>query len=124
MPLSESESHTTRHVPLSGCASLRAGPPGYQPTNRVTVTARHRGDARGPDPEIPESRLLPRPGPDLAGFPDPDWAGIGKILGILIPIWRLGRDPGKSGNPDWAGIGKIAGITPRLTGIRIGIGTQ
>jgi hypothetical protein len=63
------------------------------------------------DPQIPESR----PAPPRFGrengrdFPDPDWAGIGNILGIL-PRSRFGRDPGKSGNPDLAGIGEKAGI--------------
>jgi hypothetical protein len=54
----------------------------------------------------------PNPGPapsrfgreNSRDFPDPDWAGIGKIFGIL-PRSRFGRDPGKSGNPDLAGIG-------------------
>ncbi len=76
------------------------------------------------DPQIPESR----PAPPRFGrengrdFPDPDWAGIGKILGIL-PRSRFGRDPGKSGNPDLAGIGEKAGICASIK-IRIGIGTQ
>ena len=64
-----------------------------------------------PDPQIPDSRPVPpRFGRENSrDFPDPDWPGIGKILGIL-PRARFGRDPGKSGNPDLAGIGEIAGI--------------
>jgi hypothetical protein len=49
------------------------------------------------DPEIPESRPAPpRFGRENSrDFPDPDWAGIGKILGIL-PRSRFGRDPGRA----------------------------
>ncbi len=70
---------------------------------------------RGTDPEIPDSRPVPpRFGRENSrDFPDPDWAGIRNILGIL-PRSRFGRDPGKSGNPDLAGIGEIAAGDLRL----------
>jgi hypothetical protein len=64
------------------------------------------------DPEIPESRPFPpRSGRENSqDFPDPDWAGIGKISGIPAPLpdfklagnreigeSRFGRDREKAG---------------------------
>ena len=91
---------------------------------RVTATVSHcpsptrSAAARRVDPHSVALRACgqtpksPNPGPapsrfgreNSRDFPDPDWAGIGKIFGIL-PRSRFGRDPGKSGNPDLAGIG-------------------
>jgi hypothetical protein len=64
------------------------------------------------DPEIPDFRPVPprlgREKTSSRDFSDPDWAGIGKISGILPPISPAIWPPaGRSGfgNPDLAGMG-------------------
>ena len=51
----------------------------------VSIEVRATPEVLPADPEIPDSRPVPpRFGRENSrDFPDPDWAGIGKILGIL-----------------------------------------